>query len=70
MARATRRVGILFETPVEHGPWPLSNGIVEQLTETLLGSAGLPAPDDDPLMNPTGPEHHWGPDGEGVVSAR
>jgi uncharacterized protein len=47
----TRRVGILFETPVEHEPWPLSHGIVEQLTETLLGSTGLPAPNDNPLIH-------------------
>jgi uncharacterized protein YqjF (DUF2071 family) len=32
----TRRFGILFETPVEHEPWPLAAGVVEELTETLV----------------------------------
>jgi uncharacterized protein len=47
----TRRLGILFETPVEHEPWPLSTGVVEQLTETLVGLTGLPAPNGDPLVH-------------------
>jgi len=43
----TRRWGILFETPVEHEPWPLSTAVIEQLTETLLRSTGLPAPNQE-----------------------
>ena len=42
----TRRWGILFETPVEHEPWPLSTAVIEQITETLMRSTGLPAPHD------------------------
>ena len=38
----TRRFGILFETPVEHEPWPLAAGVVEELTETLVTATGLP----------------------------
>ena len=47
----TRRWGILFETPVEHEPWPLSTGVIEQLTETLMRSTGLPAPNGDPVVH-------------------
>jgi hypothetical protein len=47
----TRRFGILFETPVEHEPWPLSGGSIEQFSETLLSSAGLPAPGDEPVVH-------------------
>jgi uncharacterized protein YqjF (DUF2071 family) len=47
----TRRFGVLFETPVEHEPWPLSEGRIEQLAETLLNAAGLPAPNDDPVVH-------------------
>jgi uncharacterized protein len=44
----TRRFGILFETPVEHEPWPLAAGVVEELTETFVTATGLPAPHGDP----------------------
>jgi uncharacterized protein len=47
----TRRFGILLETPVEHEPWPLCTGVIEQLTETLVRSAGLPAPNGDPVVH-------------------
>jgi uncharacterized protein len=47
----TRRFGILFETPVEHEPWPLAAGVVEEFTETLVTSSGLPAPDGAPLVH-------------------
>ena len=40
----TRRFGILFETPVEHEPWPLAAGVVEELTETLVTATGLQTP--------------------------
>jgi hypothetical protein len=39
-----RRFGILIETPVEHEPWPLAAGVVEELTETLVTATGLPTP--------------------------
>jgi uncharacterized protein YqjF (DUF2071 family) len=47
----TRRFGILFETPVEHEPWPLSTATLEQCFETLLSSAGLPAPNGEPVVH-------------------
>jgi hypothetical protein len=47
----TRRLGVLFETPVEHEPWPLSSGVIEQESETLVSSAGLPAPAGDPVVH-------------------
>ena len=47
----TRRFGILFETPVEHEPWPLAAGVIEELTETLVTATGLPAPHGDPLVH-------------------
>jgi uncharacterized protein YqjF (DUF2071 family) len=47
----TRRFGILFETPVEHEPWPLSSAIIEQFSETLVSSAGLPTPDREPVVH-------------------
>ncbi|NMI01674.1 DUF2071 domain-containing protein [Pseudonocardia sp. K10HN5] len=46
----TRRFGILFETPVEHEPWPLSTGVIEQFSETLANSVGLPAPAGEPVV--------------------
>ena len=47
----TSRFGILFETPVEHEPWPLSGGAVEQFSETLTRSAGLPEPAAEPVVH-------------------
>ncbi|WP_037766207.1 YqjF family protein [Streptomyces sp. 142MFCol3.1] len=40
----TRRLGMLWETPVEHEPWPLRDAVVDVLEETLTTAAGLPAP--------------------------
>jgi uncharacterized protein YqjF (DUF2071 family) len=37
----TRRLGMLWETPVEHEPWPLSDATVDVLEETLTTAAGL-----------------------------
>jgi hypothetical protein len=47
----TRRFGILFETPVEHEPWPLTNAAIEQSSESLLSSAGLPTPAGEPVVH-------------------
>jgi uncharacterized protein YqjF (DUF2071 family) len=47
----TTRFGVLFEIPVEHEPWPLATGVIEQLTETVVSSTGLPAPHGDPLVH-------------------
>jgi uncharacterized protein YqjF (DUF2071 family) len=47
----TRRFGILFETPVEHEPWPLSRGVIEHSTESLLTSSGLPIPVGEPMVH-------------------
>ncbi|WP_167358898.1 YqjF family protein [Streptomyces curacoi] len=47
----TRRLGMLWETPVEHEPWPLSRAAVDVLDETLTTAAGLPAPTAEPLVH-------------------
>lgn len=47
----TRRLGRLWETPVEHEPWPLAGASVEVLEETLTGAAGLPAPLGEPVVH-------------------
>ncbi|MBW5426020.1 DUF2071 domain-containing protein [Streptomyces sp. BG9H] len=47
----TRRLGMLWETPVEHEPWPLAEAAVEVLEETLTTAAGLPAPLGDPVVH-------------------
>jgi uncharacterized protein YqjF (DUF2071 family) len=47
----TRRLGLLWETPVEHEPWPLAEAAIEALEETLTTSAGLPAPSGDPVAH-------------------
>ncbi|MBT2418691.1 DUF2071 domain-containing protein [Streptomyces sp. ISL-22] len=47
----TRRFGMLWETPVEHEPWPLTDATVEVLDETLTTAAGLPAPAAEPLVH-------------------
>ncbi|MEU3513108.1 DUF2071 domain-containing protein [Streptomyces longwoodensis] len=40
----TRRLGLLWETPVEHEPWPLAEASVEVLEQNLTRAAGLLAP--------------------------
>ncbi|MFF4835473.1 YqjF family protein [Streptomyces sp. NPDC001315] len=47
----TRRLGMLWETPVEHEPWSLASAGVEVLEETLTASAGLPAPSGEPVVH-------------------
>ncbi|MFE2263604.1 YqjF family protein [Streptomyces griseosporeus] len=47
----TRRLGLLWETPVEHEPWPLAGAGIEVLEETLTASAGLPAPSGEPVVH-------------------
>ncbi|CAL9330732.1 YqjF family protein [Streptomyces sp. enrichment culture] len=47
----TRRLGMLWETPVEHEPWPLAGATLEELEETLTVSAGLPAPLGEPVVH-------------------
>ncbi|MET8567665.1 DUF2071 domain-containing protein [Streptomyces sp. NPDC004783] len=47
----TRRLGMLWETPVEHEPWPLARAEAEVLEETLTAAAGLPAPCGEPVVH-------------------
>lgn len=47
----TRRLGMLWETPVEHEPWPLSAAAVDVLEETLTTAAGLPTPTTEPVLH-------------------
>lgn len=47
----TRRFGMLWETPVEHEPWPLADASVDVLDESLTTAAGLPAPTAEPLVH-------------------
>jgi uncharacterized protein YqjF (DUF2071 family) len=47
----TRRLGMLWETPVDHEPWPLAGAAVEVLEETLTTAAGLPAPPGEPVAH-------------------
>jgi uncharacterized protein YqjF (DUF2071 family) len=47
----TRRLGLLWETPVEHEPWPLADAAVDVLEETLTTAAGLPVPTAEPLVH-------------------
>jgi uncharacterized protein YqjF (DUF2071 family) len=47
----TRRLGVLWVTPVEHEPWPLADAAVDVLEETLTTAAGLPAPGGEPVVH-------------------
>ncbi|MFF1811806.1 YqjF family protein [Streptomyces sp. NPDC058251] len=47
----TRRMGLVWETPVEHEPWPLADATVEVLEESLTTAAGLPAPLGEPVVH-------------------
>ncbi|MET9509454.1 DUF2071 domain-containing protein [Streptomyces flavidovirens] len=47
----TRRFGTIWETPVEHEPWPLSDATVDVLEETLTTAAGLPPPLTEPVVH-------------------
>jgi uncharacterized protein len=47
----TRRLGRLWQTPVEHEPWPMARATVDVLDETLTAAAGLPAPQGRPVVH-------------------
>ncbi|MET9802479.1 DUF2071 domain-containing protein [Streptomyces sp. NPDC006368] len=47
----TRQAGSIWETPVEHEPWPLAHGTILDVRETLTTHAGLTAPVGDPVMH-------------------
>lgn len=48
----TRRLGMLWETPVEHEPWPLAHATVDVLEETVTTAAGLAeAPLGEPVVH-------------------
>ncbi|MFF4014838.1 YqjF family protein [Streptomyces sp. NPDC001843] len=47
----TRRLGRLWQTPVEHEPWPMARATVDVLDETLTAAAGLPAPKGRPVVH-------------------
>ncbi|POX57324.1 hypothetical protein C3489_01025 [Streptomyces sp. Ru71] len=47
----SRQYGMLWQTPVEHEPWPLRTASIEALEETLTSTAGLPAPVGEPVVH-------------------
>jgi uncharacterized protein YqjF (DUF2071 family) len=47
----TRQLGMLWEIPVQHEPWPLAHAVVEGLEETLTTAAGLGPPAAEPLVH-------------------
>jgi hypothetical protein len=47
----TKRLGVIWETPVEHMPFPLRSARVEALEETLTRAVGLPPPGTEPLVH-------------------
>ncbi|MFH9551701.1 DUF2071 domain-containing protein [Streptomyces sp. NPDC017435] len=47
----THRAGALWETPVEHEPWPLRAARLDDLAESMTRAAGLPAPAEEPLVH-------------------
>ncbi|MEV0976253.1 DUF2071 domain-containing protein [Streptomyces sp. NPDC049915] len=47
----SRRYGMLWQTPVEHEPWPLQAASLEVAEETLTRAAGLPAPAGEPVVH-------------------
>jgi uncharacterized protein YqjF (DUF2071 family) len=48
----TRHAGRLWRVPVEHPPWPLRRAHLARLQTDMLRDAGLPPPEDVPLV-------HW-----------
>ncbi|MFV0131265.1 YqjF family protein [Streptomyces sp. HMX112] len=46
----TRRLGVVWEVPAEHEPWPLREAAVESLEENLRAVAGLPPCAEPPLV--------------------
>ncbi|WP_308280809.1 DUF2071 domain-containing protein [Streptomyces barringtoniae] len=47
----TMGCGVLWQTPVEHEPWPLRAARLEDLAETLTRAAGLPPPAQAPRVH-------------------
>ncbi|MEU6577258.1 DUF2071 domain-containing protein [Streptomyces sp. NPDC046805] len=47
----THSMGVLWETPVEHEPWPLAAAAVETMEETLTAAAGLSTPPGEPVVH-------------------
>ncbi|MGW5664435.1 YqjF family protein [Streptomyces sp. NPDC003758] len=47
----TRRLGMLWETPVEHEPWSLRAAVLERFEETVTRAAGLPPPEAEPVVH-------------------
>ncbi|MBY8846753.1 DUF2071 domain-containing protein [Streptomyces sp. SP2-10] len=47
----TRGYGVLWQTPVEHEPWPLRAACLEDIEESLTRAAGLPPPAHEPLVH-------------------
>ncbi|MGV9318652.1 YqjF family protein [Streptomyces sp. NPDC003660] len=45
----SRRLGVLWRTPVGHEPWALAGAEVVALEQTVTGAAGLPAPRGEPV---------------------
>ncbi|MEU0009099.1 DUF2071 domain-containing protein [Streptomyces sp. NPDC006314] len=47
----TRHLGAVWETPVEHAPWPLREARLDAMEETLTRAAGLPPPATEPVVH-------------------
>ncbi|MEV7688898.1 DUF2071 domain-containing protein [Streptomyces bungoensis] len=47
----TRRWGMVWETPVEHEPWPLREVAVDVLEQSLTRAVGLPPPGSEPVAH-------------------
>jgi uncharacterized protein YqjF (DUF2071 family) len=47
----THSAGTLWETPVQHEPWPLRRARLDDLAENVTRAAGLPAPAQEPLVH-------------------
>ncbi|MFP5320175.1 MAG: YqjF family protein [Acidimicrobiia bacterium] len=47
----TRRAGRLLEVPVEHEPWPVHAATLVALDESVTRAAGLPPPQEPPLVH-------------------
>ncbi|POX57533.1 hypothetical protein C3492_43005 [Streptomyces sp. Ru62] len=47
----TQSAGAVWETPVEHEPWPLRAARLDDLAESVTRAAGLPAPAAEPLVH-------------------
>ncbi|MFD0278953.1 YqjF family protein [Kitasatospora sp. NPDC127111] len=47
----TRHFGLLWETPVEHEPWPLRSTTDVTVVQNMTAAAGLPDPASPPLVH-------------------